>query len=105
MRRHSGLRWLALAGLAGWAGPTAGLAAASPIRAPVVQSVLDCRKIDDAAARLACYDKAVAGVEQAEASGDLVTVDRAQRRAARHQAFGPRCRFSTVGKSPKRSTA
>jgi hypothetical protein len=104
MRRHSGLRWLTLAGLAAWASPTEAPAAASPIRAPVVQSVLDCRKIDDGAARLACYDKAVAGVEQAEASGDLVTVDRAQRRAARHQAFGlylPTLSFLDRGEKPE----
>jgi hypothetical protein len=50
--------------------------------------VIDCRKIVDGAERLACFDKAVAAMEQAETSGDLVTVDREQRRAARHQAFG-----------------
>ncbi len=104
MRRYSGLPWLALAGLAGWTPSDAATVAATPMRAPVVQAVLDCRKIEDGTARLACYDKAVAGVEQAEASGDLVTVDRAQRRAARHQAFGlylPTLSFLDRGEKPE----
>ena len=62
--------------------------AGAPARAPVVQAVLDCRKVEDGAQRLACYDKAVDGMAQAEAKGDLVTVDREQRRAVRRQAFG-----------------
>lgn len=63
-------------------------AAPPPSRAPVVQSVLDCRKVEDGPARLACYDKAVDGMAQAEAKGDLVTIDREQRRAVRRQVFG-----------------
>lgn len=62
--------------------------AATPARPPAVQGVLDCRGIEDGVRRLACYDKAVAAMDQAEASGDLVTVDREQRQAARRQAFG-----------------
>ena len=56
--------------------------------APTVQAVLDCRKVQEPTERLACYDKAVSAMEQAQTTGDLVTVDREQRRAARHQAFG-----------------
>jgi hypothetical protein len=59
--------------------------AASP---KVVQSLLDCRKIQEDAARLACYDKATADVASATASGDLVSIDREQRKAARRQSFG-----------------
>lgn len=68
----------------------AGLAAAAPApdRAPTVQSVLNCRAVADAGQRLACYDRAVDAMAQAETSGDLVTIDREQRRAVRHQAFG-----------------
>ena len=66
----------------------AALAAEAPTRAPVVQTVLDCRKLEDGVQRLACYDKAVDSMAQAEARGDLVTVDREQRRAVRRQAFG-----------------
>ncbi len=55
---------------------------------PVVQQLLDCRKLPGDAERLACYDKAAAAMEGATASGDLVSIDREQRRAARRQAFG-----------------
>jgi hypothetical protein len=54
----------------------------------VVQHLLDCRKLASDAERLACYDKATAAMESATASGDLVSIDREQRRAARRQAFG-----------------
>jgi len=69
----------------------AGEAAAAPpglARAPTVQAVIDCKAIAEDNQRLTCFDKAVAAMTQAEASGDLVTIDRAQRRAVRHQAFG-----------------
>lgn len=55
---------------------------------PVVESLLDCRKLAADTERLACYDKAVAAVAQATATGDLVAIDREQRRKARRQAFG-----------------
>ena len=54
----------------------------------VVQHLLDCRKVAADAERLACYDKEAAAMESATASGDLVSIDRQQRRAARRQAFG-----------------
>jgi hypothetical protein len=63
-------------------------AAPAPTRAPAVQAVVDCGKIADGPARLACYDKAVAEMQAAEARGDLVTIDREQRRSVRRQAFG-----------------
>ena len=78
--------------------------AGSPSRAPALQSVLDCRKIADGAERLACFDNTVAAMEQAEASGDLVSVDREQRRAARRQAFGlplPTLSFLDRGEKPE----
>ncbi|HXV01767.1 MAG TPA: hypothetical protein VG166_14835 [Caulobacteraceae bacterium] len=59
--------------------------AASP---KVIQSLLDCRKLGDNTERLACYDRAAAEVQSATTSGDLVSIDREQRRAARRQAFG-----------------
>ena len=77
----AGLAWLLVAGSA-LAGP------AAPTRAPAIQSILDCRALQDAPQRLACYDKAVAGMSQAESKGDLVTIDRAQRQTVRRQAFG-----------------
>jgi len=60
----------------------------APTRAPSVQAVVDCRKIDDGAQRLACYDAAVAKMDAAQTNGDLVTLDRQQRREVRRQAFG-----------------
>ena len=66
--------------------PPAGLSAST--RAKVLQSLSDCRKLTDNTARLACYDAAAAGLEQAEAKGDIVVVDREQARSVRRQAFG-----------------
>jgi len=64
-------------------------AAAAPAKvAPSVQAVIDCRQVADEAQRLACYDKAADVLEKAEATGDLVSLDREQRRVARKQAFG-----------------
>ncbi|MGH7016925.1 MAG: hypothetical protein ACRED8_07545 [Caulobacteraceae bacterium] len=63
-------------------------ASAADALAPAVQSVIDCKGIADPTSRLACYDAAVAKMGAAEASGDLVTIDRAQRRKARREAFG-----------------
>ena len=57
-------------------------------RAAVVQKLIDCRKVADSAARLACYDAAAAAFDQAEAKGDVVVVDREQARKVRKQAFG-----------------
>ncbi len=74
------------AGPAAAAPPPAGLAAGT--RAQVLESLSDCRKLTDSAARLACYDTAAAGLEQAEAKGDIVVVDREQARKVRRQAFG-----------------
>lgn len=54
----------------------------------VVQHLLDCRKLTGDAERLACYDKAAAAMESATSTGDLVSLDREQRRAARRQSFG-----------------
>jgi hypothetical protein len=59
-----------------------------PSRAVVLQGLLDCRGKTDNAARLACYDAAAAAMDQAEAKGDIVVVDREQARAVRKQAFG-----------------
>jgi hypothetical protein len=59
-----------------------------PSRATVLQGLLDCRGKTDNAARLACYDAAAAAMDQAEAKGDIVVVDRDQARAVRKQAFG-----------------
>lgn len=63
-------------------------ASVQPNRALVLKALTDCRAVTDSAARLDCYDKAAAALDQAEATGEVVVVDRAQARAARRQAFG-----------------
>lgn len=80
------LATLLAAGSLAAAPPPAGLSAGS--RAKVLQSVSDCRKLTDNTARLACFDTAAAGLEEAEAKGDIVVVDREQARSVRRQAFG-----------------
>jgi hypothetical protein len=77
---------------------------AAPATAPIVQEVIDCRKLQDTAARLACYDRAVDGMAKAQTTGDLVTIDREQRRAVRRQAFGltlPALAMFDAGEKPE----
>ncbi len=57
-------------------------------RAQQLQSLIDCRKIGDPTQRLACYDKAAGALDEAEAKGDVVVVNREQARKVRKQAFG-----------------
>jgi hypothetical protein len=67
------------------------LAAPAPTsqeRAKELQQLIDCRKIADNAQRLACFDQAAASLDQAEAKGDIVVVNREQARKVRRQAFG-----------------
>jgi hypothetical protein len=83
MSRICGILGIIFAAAASTAAP-----APATIRAPAMQSVLDCRSITDDGRRLACYDAAVGAMATAEKTGDLVTIDREQRRAVRRQAFG-----------------
>jgi hypothetical protein len=62
--------------------------ATSPERAKEMQQLAECAKLTDTTARLACYDKAAHALDQAEAKGDVVVVDREQARKVRRQAFG-----------------
>jgi hypothetical protein len=84
-------KWADLAPICGvlavlTAGPA--FTAEPPSRAPAMQSVLNCRAIQDGVQRLACFDKAVGDMAKAEDTGDLVTIDREQRRTVRRKAFG-----------------
>lgn len=79
------LAWL-FATSAPWAAAGAADKAAPP--PPAVQAAIDCRKLAEDAARLACYDKAVDALGQALAGGQVVAVDHAQVQAVRRQAFG-----------------
>jgi crotonobetainyl-CoA:carnitine CoA-transferase CaiB-like acyl-CoA transferase len=87
------IRLLSAFGLAALALVWAPVAVASdpapaPSRAEVLKALTACRAIADPTARLDCFDKAAAAVDQAEASGEVVVIDRAQAQAARRQAFG-----------------
>lgn len=89
--RSSRRVWATGVGLAIAGAVLAGAAGAQPkpeARAAVLQKLTDCRKVTDGATRLACYDDATASLEQAEAKGDIVVVDREQARSVRRQAFG-----------------
>lgn len=57
-------------------------------RAAVIDKLAACRQIAGDVERLACYDAAASALEQAEAKGDVVVIDREQARQVRRQAFG-----------------
>ena len=61
---------------------------APPARAPELQAVVDCRHVSDRDARLNCYDAAAAKLDQAEATGQVVVVNREQVRTVRKDVFG-----------------
>jgi hypothetical protein len=60
----------------------------APKTAPAMQAVIECRAITDDNQRLACFDRAVDAMAKAQETGDLVAIDREQRRIVRRQAFG-----------------
>jgi hypothetical protein len=62
--------------------------AAAQERSKRLDAVVDCRKIIDSTERLACYDKAVADLDTAEKSREVVVVDRAQVDEAQRSVFG-----------------
>lgn len=68
--------------------PIAGASAAEPERPAQFKRVVECRAIAEQAQRLACYDREVAQLEAAEASKELVVVDRNQIRQTRRTLFG-----------------
>jgi hypothetical protein len=80
-----------LAGLliAALAAPSAGLAQTASNASPAVLSnVLSCRSVADAAARLACFDRSVSALGEAQSKGELVTLDRQEVRKTRRSLFG-----------------
>ncbi|MBO6525722.1 hypothetical protein [Erythrobacter sp.] len=54
----------------------------------IVEELFDCREIADPDARLACFDREVAKVYDAQSSRQLVIADREQVREARKGLFG-----------------
>ncbi len=77
-----------IASLSASAPPLAAAPAPDQERAKELQQLIDCKKIADPTQRLACYDQAASVLDQAEAKGDIVVVNREQARKVRRQAFG-----------------
>ncbi|MGZ3376835.1 MAG: hypothetical protein ACXU8S_09575 [Phenylobacterium sp.] len=80
----------------------------APARAAQLQQLLDCRKLTDPTQRLACFDQAAGVLDQAEAKGDVVVVDREQARKVRRQAFGftlPSMSLFSRGEKPEEITS
>ncbi len=61
---------------------------ASTAPPPAYQSVLDCQKLPDATARLACFDRSVSTMAAASQNKDLVIIDRATIRETKRGLFG-----------------
>lgn len=63
---------------------------------PIFNSVIQCRAIADSGQRLACFDRAVGAMAEAQAKNDLFVADRDAMREARRGLFGfnlPRMRI------------
>lgn len=72
-----------------WGGGAIGASEKAPApRAPELQAILDCRALTDRDARLNCFDAAAAKFDQAEATGQVVVVNREQVRTVRKDVFG-----------------
>lgn len=78
---------LALMPLPAYAAGPANQGSKSPLPSTVAH-VFACRGIGDSVTRLDCFDREVAKFDQAQASGDIVTVDRQNVRATRRSLFG-----------------
>lgn len=84
MRFEAKAACLAILGVA-----TAAIAAAVPGGTrEALQPLLSCRAETDAAARLACYDKAADALKAATERRDIVVVDKAEVQKARRSLFG-----------------
>lgn len=57
-------------------------------RPELFRNLVDCRAITDNAERLACYDRSVGALEEAEKKKDLVVVDRKEIRETKKSLFG-----------------
>lgn len=57
-------------------------------RTPLLGELVACRTIPGAAERLACFDRAVARVDESERRGDLLVTDRAAVQRSKRSLFG-----------------
>lgn len=58
------------------------------VRPAIFQTLIDCRSIQNAEERLACYDKNVAAMDEAEKNKEIVLADRESMKEARRGLFG-----------------
>ena len=77
----------ALLGLAG-AVPASAQEMPKTTTPKLFEDVVNCRAIQDSAARLACYDQGVAALETAQKSNELYVADKAAMKEARRGLFG-----------------
>lgn len=82
------IAWLALLTLAGTTPAQAQRPA--PNRPELLGNLVECRRIPDIEARVACYDRQVDRFDEAERRGDVVVVDRKQVQETRRSLFGLR---------------
>ncbi len=66
----------------------AAFAATAQAQESQVDKIYACAGVSDGAARLACFDAAVAAMKQAQAAGDVSVVSRAQIQQAEKDTFG-----------------
>lgn len=70
----------------------AGAASAAPQQSvagnPLVERVIECKKLPDEHSRVLCYDQAVDALSQATATGSVVVIDKAEVRQTRRSLFG-----------------
>jgi hypothetical protein len=62
--------------------------AAEPQAPPVLEQLLACRKLENSAERLACFDRQTATFETARSRREVVVVDRQQIRSTQRSLFG-----------------
>lgn len=83
------LKYIAAVVLLAAAGASAAQPQESAAQRPqALTRVLDCRALQSADARLACYDREVAAFETAEKAREVVVYDREQIRRTRRSLFG-----------------
>lgn len=79
---------LAVLLLAGAPGALPAQRSEPPPRAELFEALVRCRSVAEAAARLQCFDAAVAALDAAASRREVVVVDRAQVREGRRRLFG-----------------
>ncbi|MEQ1617993.1 MAG: hypothetical protein ABL883_06575 [Terricaulis sp.] len=81
------MRFLALTLMASFALPAAAQTAEESTP-EALSAAYRCAEISEDAARLACYDRAINRLQEAETQGQIVAVDRAQAATIERDAFG-----------------